>query len=105
MEQFFVNDAGAFLGVFVDGAEPPEGAIEVATAPGDGRQLWDFVMEEWMPLAGKYKIPELEALITPRRLREAVATPDMVVDTATGETASEWLERVNAEIAEARTQH
>lgn len=39
MTNYFVDANGNYLGGF-DGAEPPEGAIEVPAAPDDARQLW-----------------------------------------------------------------
>ncbi|MDG4895552.1 hypothetical protein P9272_18440 [Mesorhizobium sp. WSM4976] len=39
MTKFFVDRNGFYLGGF-DGAEPPEGAIEVLEAPEDARQIW-----------------------------------------------------------------
>ncbi|WP_292565167.1 hypothetical protein [Mesorhizobium sp.] len=39
MTKFFVDGNGVYLGGF-DGAEPPEGAIEVPEAPEDARQVW-----------------------------------------------------------------
>ena len=44
MTKFFVYPNGAYIGAF-DGAEPPDGAVEVPTAPEDGRQTWDG--EKW----------------------------------------------------------
>ncbi|SNZ21737.1 hypothetical protein [Cohaesibacter gelatinilyticus] len=35
----FVDEGGRYIGQFV-GAEPPQGAVEVALAPDDGHQLW-----------------------------------------------------------------
>lgn len=40
MTKYFVDAVGNYLGGF-DGAEPPKGAIEVATPPIDGRCKWD----------------------------------------------------------------
>lgn len=40
--RFFVDGAGVYLGGY-DGAEPPEGAIEVEAAPADARQVWNGV--------------------------------------------------------------
>lgn len=37
--QYFVDAKGKYIGGF-DGVEPPEGAIEVPTAPEDARQTW-----------------------------------------------------------------
>lgn len=37
--KYYVDANGAYLGGF-DGAEPPDGAVEVATAPQDARQIW-----------------------------------------------------------------
>lgn len=39
MTKFFIDRDGNYLGGY-DGAEPPEGAIEVAEAPHDARQKW-----------------------------------------------------------------
>jgi hypothetical protein len=38
--KYFVDYSGSYLGGF-DGAEPPDRAIEVATAPDDARQVWN----------------------------------------------------------------
>ncbi|MEX5744640.1 hypothetical protein [Massilia sp. X63] len=40
MTQYFVDEQGRYLGGF-DGAEPPEGAIEVPHPPADARMVWD----------------------------------------------------------------
>jgi len=40
MTQYFVNEQGRYIGGF-DGAEPPEGAIEVPHPPADARMVWD----------------------------------------------------------------
>jgi hypothetical protein len=42
--KFFVSVGGTYIGGF-DGVVPPEGAIEVPTAPADARQVWDG--EKW----------------------------------------------------------
>lgn len=39
MTRYFVGIGGVYLGGY-DGAEPPEGAIEVPDAPTDARQIW-----------------------------------------------------------------
>jgi hypothetical protein len=39
MTKYYVDTDGTYLGGF-DGAEPPDGAIEVTTAPQDARQIW-----------------------------------------------------------------
>lgn len=39
MTKYFVDETGSYIGGF-DGAEPPEGAIEVPGAPEDARQTW-----------------------------------------------------------------
>lgn len=43
------------------------------------------------------EIAQLEMKITPRRLREAMVTPDLVVD-AQGTTAAQWLANINDRI-------
>lgn len=40
MTKYFVNQNGFYLGGF-DGAEPPIGAIEIASPPNDGRDKWN----------------------------------------------------------------
>lgn len=47
MTQFFVDQNGNYLGGF-DGVDPPEGAIEVPTAPDDARQKWSG--SAWLPV-------------------------------------------------------
>ncbi len=46
MTQYFVDTNGNYLGGF-DGAEPPQGAIEVPTAPNHGLDTWDGA--QWVP--------------------------------------------------------
>lgn len=71
--KYFVDNAGKLIGVFIDGAKPPEGAIEVPHGPADGRQVWNGT--DWADLAENIttldRIRELEVQITPRRMREA----------------------------------
>lgn len=40
MTKYFVDEQGRYLGGY-DGAEPPEGAIEVPLPPADARMVWD----------------------------------------------------------------
>lgn len=47
MTRFYVDEGGEYLGGF-DGAEPPAGAIEVPSAPGDARQMWSG--SEWVAI-------------------------------------------------------
>ena len=42
----YVTLDGVYLGGFA-GAEPPDGAIEVALAPTSALQIWDFELGEW----------------------------------------------------------
>lgn len=39
MTKYFVDANGSYVGGF-DGAEPPEGSVEVPEAPVDARQIW-----------------------------------------------------------------
>lgn len=65
MTKYFVDGDGVYLGGF-DGAEPPEGAIEVPEPPDDGRQIWNG--SAWEPVAA-----EVEAVADPLAdLNEAV---------------------------------
>lgn len=92
MEKFFVDTYGKYLGVFI-GAQPPEGSIEVPHGPSDGRQVWNGT--EWADLAENItaldRIRELEAQITPRRMREAMLEID-----------DGWLARQEVAIQEER---
>lgn len=47
MTKFFVDEDGQYLGGF-DGAEPPEGSIEVPEAPERASQIWKN--GEWGPV-------------------------------------------------------
>ncbi len=49
MTKYFVDQTGAYRGGF-DGVEPPAGSTEVASAPADARQIWDFTAGAWEPL-------------------------------------------------------
>ncbi len=49
MTKYFVDAEGVYRGGF-DGVAPPSGSIEVASAPADARQIWDFGGSEWSPL-------------------------------------------------------
>ena len=44
MTKYYVDNEGAYVGAY-DGAEPPDGSIEVGSVPDDARQLWDG--QEW----------------------------------------------------------
>ncbi|WP_156936488.1 hypothetical protein [Mesorhizobium sp. LNJC384A00] len=66
MTQYFVDDAGAYLGGF-DGAEPPEGALEVPSAPDDARQVWDG--SQWGPVV---LTPADFPSLSPRQIRLAL---------------------------------
>lgn len=44
--RYYVDADGAYIGAF-DGADPPEGAVEVATAPQDARQVWNADAGAW----------------------------------------------------------
>lgn len=56
-ERFYVDAGGKFLGCFW-GGEPSDG-VEVATAPADARQIWDFVAGRWgaVPAADPFADP------------------------------------------------
>lgn len=52
-QKFWVKQNGELLGIFVDfiGSPKPEGAFkEVFTLPEDGRQIYDFENDVWLPL-------------------------------------------------------
>ena len=93
-EKFYVDAQGNFLGVFVDGADAPDSAIEVKNCPSDGRQKWDG--SHWCDVKASIKAKDdifmLEKQITPRRLREAFLT----------ETGRKWLIGIEEKIEELR---
>ncbi|WP_156941371.1 hypothetical protein [Mesorhizobium sp. LNJC405B00] len=66
MTQYFVDGTGAYLGGF-DGAEPPEGALEVPSAPDDARQVWDG--SQWGPVV---LAPADFPSLSPRQIRLAL---------------------------------
>jgi hypothetical protein len=41
---YYINNQGQYIGAFV-GVEPPEGSMEVPSAPADARQVW--FADEW----------------------------------------------------------
>lgn len=57
--RYFVNESGAYIGGF-DGAEPPAGAIEVASPPNHGLDIWNGV--SWIPYEPTDQTPT-EAII------------------------------------------
>lgn len=40
MTKFFVDNLGNYIGAF-DGAEPPDGSVEVPSPPSDARLVWN----------------------------------------------------------------
>lgn len=59
--KFYVDINGAYVGGF-DGAEPPEGTIEVPIPPQDARQVWNGT--EWdalSPAVHRSSMPPLTA--------------------------------------------
>jgi len=38
--KYYANEAGDFIGCFVDGAKPPKDAVEVPTAPNAASDKW-----------------------------------------------------------------
>lgn len=74
MSKYWIDAEGRFNMVTADDVTELEGCTEVPSLPEDSRQRWSG--EDWLPLAPNYTLIEqieaLEAMITPRRLREAV---------------------------------
>jgi hypothetical protein len=62
-EKFYIDANGAYIGGFV-GTNPPEGAVEVPTAPQDAEQIWDG--EAWgeIPLAPLQPITQRQLRLT-----------------------------------------
>ena len=56
MTKYYINSEGNYLGGF-DGAEPPDGSIEVLTAPDNGLDKWSG--KEW--IAYKY-VPSIVSM-------------------------------------------
>lgn len=63
MQKFYVDKDGKYIGSY-DGANPPEGAIEVETAPKDSKDVWSG--REWL-LAHPPNLPSfvLDVLLDP----------------------------------------
>jgi hypothetical protein len=53
MTKFYVDALGAYLGGF-DGAEPPEGAIEVGFPPAHGSDRWNGTAWASIPTVAEY---------------------------------------------------
>lgn len=51
MTRYFVDDAGNYIGGF-DGADPPDGSVEVLEPPDDARRKWNG--SEWLPYERPY---------------------------------------------------
>lgn len=45
--KYFVDESGAFLGGWDDDLIPHAGSLEVAYAPRDARQVWNFSSQSW----------------------------------------------------------
>lgn len=72
--KYYVDQNGAYLGGW--DANPPVGAIEVAFAPADARQVWDFDAETWGT------IPQYVPLkVTMRQARLALLQVGLLDDT------------------------
>lgn len=71
MTQYFVDGGGNYLGGF-DGAEPPDGAIEVPHAPANGDDKW--VGGAWAAT------PVIPAAVTRRQARQALLLAGLLDD-------------------------
>lgn len=97
-EKFFINPAtGEFLGVYVDGAEPPAGAFEVMIAPPDGTAVWkgdgwiyDAVAKERATMVcSRFQLrAALHIMELLTKFEEAVAQSDMIVQIAWSDAAT-----------------
>lgn len=69
--KFYVDAEGNYVGAF-EGIDPPEGSVEVPSAPADARQVWDG--EEWGPVPPPLRLSwhEFRDLIPPLRRNELV---------------------------------
>lgn len=95
MTKFFVDATGKYLGGFSAGSSLiPDGAIEVEAAPNHADEIWQG--GEWVLPESRLamnQILELEAQVTPRRLREAALGTD-----------GGWLANIEQQIAALREQ-
>lgn len=58
--KFYIDANGAFLGGFGDGAEPPEGAVEVMVEPPSGTAVWqDGAWAEVQPVPASITFAQL----------------------------------------------
>lgn len=56
-EKYFVDSkTGVFLGSFLGGAEPPDGAVEINLPPLTGSDIWDFIDSQWVPYDPPYDV-------------------------------------------------
>jgi hypothetical protein len=85
--KFYVTVTGAYLGGY-DGAEPGEGAIEVAVPPDHALQMWDG--EKWLAY-----VPAKEEQERARRAAYVAEADPLFFMSQRGEaTEAEWLAKV-----------
>ena len=71
--KYYVDNQGDYLGGF-DGAEPPEGAIEVSALPQHGTDLWDGA--KWVAQPARRP----PAPVTADKLFQALKAKGVLVD-------------------------
>lgn len=85
--KFYVTKAGAYLGGY-DGAEPSEGAIEVADPPDHALQMWDG--NKWLPY-----VPSKEEQERARSTAYIAESDPLFFKAQRGEaTITEWLAKI-----------
>ena len=91
--KFYVTTAGAYIGGFGDGAEPPSGAIEVAIPPDHADQVWSGTV--WLAY-----VPPKERQKEARAAAYRAESDPLFFMSQRGEaTNDEWL----AKVAEIKT--
>ena len=96
MEKYFIDKNGNFLGVFVDGAEPPKGAIEVDIQP-ENALTQVYQNGAWVD---KPKSPE--QLIAEAKAQKAEALANITVTTSS-DKVFDGDETARADMASALT--
>ena len=88
MTKAYVTAEGAYLMSFDGDVEAPDGAVEVASAPQDIRQVWDFASEAWGPVPPTSSISgdglASASGFTGLVLSNNFASPDAVIDIYSG---------------------
>lgn len=73
--KYFVDQDGNYIGAF-DGAQPPQGSIEVPEAPEHASQVWNFSSDRYGPIN---KSPD-EELTETEQIRDVTEHLENIID-------------------------